>query len=102
MEQPADLGQPYREVRKRVTELAASLGDAEHDATRGTLLLMGGTGNRHVGPGRGIASAATAAMPPFTAALALEGTRRRPRLKQPVALRFFRSRARSPATTSSS
>ena len=39
---------------------------------RGTLLLMGGTGGRRVGHGLGIASAATAALPPFTAALALE------------------------------
>jgi NAD(P)-dependent dehydrogenase (short-subunit alcohol dehydrogenase family) len=38
----------------------------------GTLLLMGGTGGRRIGRGLGIASAATAAMPPFTAALALE------------------------------
>ena len=38
----------------------------------GTLLLMGGTGGRRVGRGLGIASAATAALPPFTAALALE------------------------------
>jgi NAD(P)-dependent dehydrogenase (short-subunit alcohol dehydrogenase family) len=36
----------------------------------GTLLLMGGTGGRRIG--RGIVSAATAALPPFTAALALE------------------------------
>ena len=38
----------------------------------GTLLFVGGTGGRRVGHGLGIASAATAAMPPFTAALALE------------------------------
>jgi NAD(P)-dependent dehydrogenase (short-subunit alcohol dehydrogenase family) len=38
----------------------------------GTLLLMGGTGGRRVGHGLGIASAATAVLPPFTAALALE------------------------------
>jgi NAD(P)-dependent dehydrogenase (short-subunit alcohol dehydrogenase family) len=38
----------------------------------GTLLLMGGTGSRCVRPGFGISSAATAALPPFTAALALE------------------------------
>jgi NAD(P)-dependent dehydrogenase (short-subunit alcohol dehydrogenase family) len=38
----------------------------------GTLLLMGGTGDRRIGHGLGIASAATAALPPFTAALALE------------------------------
>ena len=38
----------------------------------GTLLLMGGTGGRRIGRDLGIASAATAALPPFTAALALE------------------------------
>jgi NAD(P)-dependent dehydrogenase (short-subunit alcohol dehydrogenase family) len=38
----------------------------------GTLLLMGGTGGRRIGHGLGIASAATAALPPFVAALALE------------------------------
>jgi NAD(P)-dependent dehydrogenase (short-subunit alcohol dehydrogenase family) len=38
----------------------------------GTLLLMGGTGGRRIGRGLGIASAATAALPPFTSALALE------------------------------
>ncbi len=38
----------------------------------GTLLLMGGTGGRRIGHGLGIASVVTAALPPFTAALALE------------------------------
>ncbi|GAA2239521.1 SDR family oxidoreductase [Promicromonospora sukumoe] len=38
----------------------------------GTILLMGGTGARRVGHGLGIASATTTALPPFTAALALE------------------------------
>ncbi len=38
----------------------------------GTLLLVGGTGGRRIGHGLGIASAATAALPPFVAALALE------------------------------
>lgn len=38
----------------------------------GTLLLMGGTGGRRVTRGLGLVSAATAALPPFTAALALE------------------------------
>lgn len=38
----------------------------------GALLLMGGTGGRRVGHGLGIASAATAALPPFVASLALE------------------------------
>jgi NAD(P)-dependent dehydrogenase (short-subunit alcohol dehydrogenase family) len=38
----------------------------------GTLVFMGGTGGRRIGHGLGIASAATAALPPFAAALALE------------------------------
>jgi NAD(P)-dependent dehydrogenase (short-subunit alcohol dehydrogenase family) len=38
----------------------------------GTLLLMGGTGGRKISRDLGIASAATAVLPPFTAALALE------------------------------
>jgi NAD(P)-dependent dehydrogenase (short-subunit alcohol dehydrogenase family) len=38
----------------------------------GTLLFMGGTGGRRIGHGLGIAAAATAALPPFVAALALE------------------------------
>jgi NAD(P)-dependent dehydrogenase (short-subunit alcohol dehydrogenase family) len=38
----------------------------------GTLVFMGGTGGRRVGHGEGIVSAATAALPPFIAALALE------------------------------
>jgi NAD(P)-dependent dehydrogenase (short-subunit alcohol dehydrogenase family) len=38
----------------------------------GTLLFMGSTDGGHVGHGLGIASAAAAALPPFTAALALE------------------------------
>jgi NAD(P)-dependent dehydrogenase (short-subunit alcohol dehydrogenase family) len=38
----------------------------------GTLLLMGGTGGRRIDHRLGIMSATTAAMPPFTAALALE------------------------------
>jgi NAD(P)-dependent dehydrogenase (short-subunit alcohol dehydrogenase family) len=38
----------------------------------GTLLLMGGTGARRISRALGMASAATAVLPPFTAALALE------------------------------
>jgi NAD(P)-dependent dehydrogenase (short-subunit alcohol dehydrogenase family) len=38
----------------------------------GSLTLMGGTGARRVAPGLGLASALTVAMPPLTAALALE------------------------------
>ncbi len=49
---------------------------ARHAAPRmrpgGTLLLMGGTGGRRIGRAAGIASAATAVLPPFVATLALE------------------------------
>ncbi|MGI5206964.1 SDR family oxidoreductase [Spirillospora sp. CA-108201] len=38
----------------------------------GTLLLMGGTGGRRIRRGLGLIAAATAALPPFTATLALE------------------------------
>jgi short-subunit dehydrogenase len=38
----------------------------------GTLLLVGGTGGRRISRELGLASAATAVLPPFTAALALE------------------------------
>jgi NAD(P)-dependent dehydrogenase (short-subunit alcohol dehydrogenase family) len=38
----------------------------------GTLILMGGTGGRKISRELGIFSAATAVLPPFTAALALE------------------------------
>lgn len=38
----------------------------------GTIVLMGGTGGRRIGHGLGIVSAATAALPPFTATLAME------------------------------
>jgi NAD(P)-dependent dehydrogenase (short-subunit alcohol dehydrogenase family) len=38
----------------------------------GTLLFIGGTGGRRISRGAGIVSAATAALPPFVAALALE------------------------------
>jgi NAD(P)-dependent dehydrogenase (short-subunit alcohol dehydrogenase family) len=38
----------------------------------GSLVFMGGTGGRRIGHGLGIVSAATAAQPPFVAALALE------------------------------
>jgi NAD(P)-dependent dehydrogenase (short-subunit alcohol dehydrogenase family) len=38
----------------------------------GTLLLMGGTGGRRIGPGAGIVPAPTAVLPPFVASLALE------------------------------
>jgi NAD(P)-dependent dehydrogenase (short-subunit alcohol dehydrogenase family) len=56
--------------------VTVALDVARHAAGRmrpgGTLLLMGGTGGRRVTRELGIASAATAVLPPFTAALALE------------------------------
>ncbi|HKA82339.1 MAG TPA: SDR family oxidoreductase [Acidimicrobiales bacterium] len=65
------------EVRDAVSgHVALALGVARNAAGKmrpgGTLLLMGGTGGRRVRHGLGIISAATAALPPFTAALALE------------------------------
>jgi NAD(P)-dependent dehydrogenase (short-subunit alcohol dehydrogenase family) len=65
------------QVRDAVSEhLVLALDVARNAAGKmrpgGTLLLVGGTGGRRVGHGLGIVSAATAALPPFTAALALE------------------------------
>ncbi len=65
------------DVRREVGDhLALGLEVARNAAPRmrpgGTLLLMGGTGGRKISRALGIASAATAALPPFTAALALE------------------------------
>jgi NAD(P)-dependent dehydrogenase (short-subunit alcohol dehydrogenase family) len=65
------------QVRNAISEhMVLALEVARNAAGRmrpgGTLLLMGGTGGRRVGRGLGIVSAATAALPPFTAALALE------------------------------
>jgi NAD(P)-dependent dehydrogenase (short-subunit alcohol dehydrogenase family) len=65
------------QVRDAISDhMVLALEVARHAAGRmrpgGTLLLMGGTGGRRVGHGLGIVSAATAALPPFTAALALE------------------------------
>jgi NAD(P)-dependent dehydrogenase (short-subunit alcohol dehydrogenase family) len=65
------------EVRDAVSEhIVQALEIARSAAGRmrpgGTLIFMGGTGGRRVAPGLGIAGAATAALPPFAAALALE------------------------------
>jgi NAD(P)-dependent dehydrogenase (short-subunit alcohol dehydrogenase family) len=65
------------QVRQALSEhVVAALGVARNTAGKlrpgGTLLLMGGTGGRRVSRDLGIASAATAVLPPFTAALALE------------------------------
>ncbi|QYB04722.1 SDR family oxidoreductase [Rhodococcus sp. USK10] len=65
------------EVRRQLTEhIVLGLEVARNAANKmrpgGALVFMGGTGGRRIGHGLGIASAATAALPPFTAALALE------------------------------
>ena len=65
------------QVRDAITDHAVlALEVARHAAGRmrpgGTLLLMGGTGGRRIRRELGIISVATAVLPPFTAALALE------------------------------
>jgi NAD(P)-dependent dehydrogenase (short-subunit alcohol dehydrogenase family) len=65
------------QVREAISDhVVLALEVARHAAGKmrpgGTLLLMGGTGGRRVSRELGIVSAATAALPPFTAALALE------------------------------
>ena len=65
------------ELARNLTEHPLVAVDVARHAARkvrpgGTLLLMGGTGGRRVRPGLGIMSAATAALPPLTGALALE------------------------------
>jgi NAD(P)-dependent dehydrogenase (short-subunit alcohol dehydrogenase family) len=65
------------QVRQALSEhVVVALEVARHAAGKmrpgGTLLLTGGTGGRRIGRDLGIASAATAVLPPFTAALALE------------------------------
>ena len=65
------------EVRDALSDhVLVALEVARHARPRmrpgGTLLLMGGTGGRKISRGLGLASAATAVLPPFAAALALE------------------------------
>jgi NAD(P)-dependent dehydrogenase (short-subunit alcohol dehydrogenase family) len=65
------------EVRDVVSDhIVLALDVARNAAGRirpgGTLIFMGGTGGRRISRELGIASAATAALPPFTATLALE------------------------------
>ena len=55
-----------------VVALEVARGAAGKMQPGGSLLLMGGTGGRKISRALGIASAATAALPPFAAALALE------------------------------
>ena len=71
------LDMSAEQVRRALgAHVAVALEVARHAAPRmrpgGTLLLMGGTGGRRIRRGLGIISAATAVLPPFTAALALE------------------------------
>jgi NAD(P)-dependent dehydrogenase (short-subunit alcohol dehydrogenase family) len=68
-----DADQVYRALGEHA---AVALEVARNAAGRmrpgGSLLLMGGTGGRRISRDLGIVSAATAVLPPFTAALALE------------------------------
>jgi NAD(P)-dependent dehydrogenase (short-subunit alcohol dehydrogenase family) len=65
------------DVRRAVGDHAAVALDVARNAKDkmppgGSLVLMGGTGGRKISRDLGIVSAATAALPPFTATLALE------------------------------
>ena len=55
-----------------VLALEVARNAAEKMRAGGTLVLMGGTGGRRIGRDLGLASAGTAVLPPFAAALALE------------------------------
>jgi NAD(P)-dependent dehydrogenase (short-subunit alcohol dehydrogenase family) len=68
--EPAQVREAMSEHIEVALEVARSA--AAKMVPGGTLLLMSGTGARHVGHDLGIASAVTAAMPAFTASLALE------------------------------
>jgi NAD(P)-dependent dehydrogenase (short-subunit alcohol dehydrogenase family) len=74
---PPMLERDAEDVRLALTDhVVLSLEVARHAAGKmrpsGTLLFMGGTGGRRIRRELGLVSAATAALPPFTAALALE------------------------------
>jgi len=71
------LAMDAAEIRDAISDhVVVALEVARNAAGRmrpgGTLLFVGGTGGRRISRELGIASAATAALPPFTAALALE------------------------------
>jgi short-subunit dehydrogenase len=102
------------EVRQALSEhVVVALEVARNAAGKmrpgGTLLLVGGTGGRRISRDLGIASAATAVLPPFTAALALElapdrtsrrtgrrrSARRSPHVKQRPHRRDLRHRRRA-------
>jgi NAD(P)-dependent dehydrogenase (short-subunit alcohol dehydrogenase family) len=68
-----DSDQARRAISGHVVQaLAVARNAAGRMRPGGTLLLMGGTGGRRISRALGIVSAATAALPAFTAALALE------------------------------
>jgi NAD(P)-dependent dehydrogenase (short-subunit alcohol dehydrogenase family) len=67
---PADVSEALSGHVVQALEVARSA--AGKMRSGGTLLFMGGTGGKQVSRSLGIASAATAVLPPFTAALALE------------------------------
>jgi NAD(P)-dependent dehydrogenase (short-subunit alcohol dehydrogenase family) len=74
---PPMLELSAEEVRLALTDhvvlsLAVARCAAEKMRPGGTLIFMGGTGGRRISRELGLVSAATAALPPFTAALALE------------------------------
>lgn len=68
--EPAELSAALSGHMVRATQVARHA--SARMAPGGTLLLVGGTGGRRVRRGLGIISAVTAALPAFTAALALE------------------------------
>jgi NAD(P)-dependent dehydrogenase (short-subunit alcohol dehydrogenase family) len=74
---PPMLERDAEDVRLALTDhVVLSLEVARHAAGKmrpgGALIFMGGTGGRRISRELGLVSAATAALPPFTAALALE------------------------------
>ena len=68
--EPAELSAALSGHMVRATQVARNA--ADRMSPGGTLLLVGGTGGRRVRRGLGIISAVTAALPAYTAALALE------------------------------
>jgi NAD(P)-dependent dehydrogenase (short-subunit alcohol dehydrogenase family) len=67
---PAEVSQALSSHAVQVLEVARNAAGMMRPG--GTLLFMGGTGGRRISRSNGIFSAATAVLPPFTAALALE------------------------------
>jgi NAD(P)-dependent dehydrogenase (short-subunit alcohol dehydrogenase family) len=74
---PSMLEMDPDQVRDSLTDHVVLALEVARNAARkmrpgGTLIFMGGTGGRRISRELGLVSAATAALPPFTAALALE------------------------------